>query len=367
MIKKLFYVLIMFVMAATAKGQQTIDELCQGASEDIYKSLRKANIAEQSKIVILYFEGQTGTGYAVKTPLGMHISNKLATILIKKLSKKEYYILFPENTQEKKYFSVPNTAEEQNKFYEKLNENQNPDYFITGKYYISSDFTTISLTEMVLKENKYKTGNAGKTIAFDSYRTIIQPQDAEELKHLNIEFSEEDDFMNKILQFSENNEDLFDAWLINLENKREVREYSTVFIGKSYTIIVEVKTPCFLYAFFYMPEDKLNPYLQPLYPYEIKTDKDSEEMFKIGMYQIPHPAGFVLEPTKGNMYIKIIATLKPMPFKFSSKEIYTQGNKRPSYLTSISNSDAEIFYTGLKTEQKQKSKLRSQLMIYTVE
>lgn len=358
MIKKFCFPLILIVMATMARGQQTLEDLCQGASEDIYKSLRKANIPEQSKIVFLYFEGQTGTGYAVKTPLGMRISNKLAAILIKKLSKKEYYILFPENTQEKKYFSVPNTAEEQNKFYEKLNENQNPDYFITGKYYISNDFTTISLTELVLKENKYKTGNAGKTIAFDSYKTIIQPQDAEDLKHLNIEFSEEDDFMNKILQFSEKSEDFFIAQLVDLKQKSEVKERGIMYIGNSYTIQLEIKSPCYVYAFFYMPEDKLHPYLQPLHPFENGPVKQ----FDKGIFYIPHAGGFEVEPPKGNTYIKFIASAKPLPLNITSKK-----DKDGAYNTSISNSDAEIFYTALKTEQRQKSKLRSQLMIFTVE
>jgi len=359
MIKFICITTICILSAIAVKAQSSIETLCNGAADNIYKQLKKADIASHSKIAVLYFEGQTGSSNSIKSLLGMRISNKVATYLAKKFNNKEYTILMPENTQEKRYFSPPNTPAEEEQFYRKLNENQRPDYFISGKYHISSDYTSLAISELSLKENKYKEGSTGKPYAFDPFKTTIISADIEEIKNLNIEFSENDDFMNKILQFSEISDDLFSCAVIDVATKKIMDENEKLIINRSYTIKVEVKKACFLYAFYYMPEDKDHPYLQPLFPFENGQPK----IFEPGTHNIPdNSEGFVIDPPVGNTYIKIFASVKPLTLNITSKK-----DKEGYFETSISYSDAEIFFTSLKSLQKQRVLLKTQIMTFGID
>jgi len=350
------FCLLCFYINAS-KAQPTIEQLCEGAADNIYKLIKK-NIPEQSKIAVLYFEGQTGSSNSIKTMLGIRISSKVAAYVAQKLNKKEFIILFPENTQEKKFFNLPSTAAEEEQFYKKLNENQRPDYFITGKYNISNNFSVISLSELVLKENKYKNSSPGKPYAFEPVSSNISPSDIEELKSLNIEFSEDDDYMNKILQFSESSEDLFSCSMHEVGNPKPIEYNGKLIVGKSYVIKIDVVKPCYIYAFFYMPEDKEHPYLMPLYPFEVKEQK----VFNPGEHYIPHADGFEIEPPAGSTYIKVIASLKPLSLQITSVK-----DKDGYYITSINKQDAEVFYTSLSSSYKNKLPLKAQILNFKVD
>ena len=290
--------------------------------------------------------------------LGIRISSKIGAYITQKLNKKKLIILYSENPQEKSFSSLPSTAAEEEQFYNKLNENQRPDYFITGKYNISNNYSTISISEMVLKENKYKNLTTGKPYAFEPLTVNIMPSDLEELKSLNIEFSEDDDYMNKILQFSENDEDLFFCSMLEVGNPKAIEFNGKLIVGKSYVLKVDISKPCYIYAFFYMPEDKDHPYLMPLYPYENKELK----ILGQGEQYLPHADGFEIEPPIGNTYIKVIASLKPLSLQISSVK-----DKDGYYLTSINKQDAEVFFTSLTSSHKNKIPLKAQILNFRVD
>ena len=352
----LLIVLILF--STELYAQVTIETLSQEAAENIYKQLKKADIAPQSKMAILYFEGQTGSSNSIKSLLGIRISNKVATYLAKKINTKKYTILMPENTQEKKYFSPPTTAAEQEDFYRNFNENQRPDYFIFGKYHISLDYSTITLSDIVMKENQYKLNSTNKSLGFESYTTSILSSDEEEIKTLNIEYGESEDFMSKILQFWGSNDDLFSFSVLDVETNNTIEENDKLLIGKSYSLKVEVKKSCYLYAFLYIPEDKEHPYLTPLYPYKNEKSK----LFEKGIYYLPHKGGFNIEPPIGNTYIKVIASIKPLALQIT----YIK-DKNGYMITSINQQDAEIFFTNLKSSQKLKIPITVQLKTFKIE
>lgn len=354
---KVIQILILLFIAGVSYSQSTFENLCKGAADNIYKQLKKANIPDQSKIAVLYFEGQTGSKNSMKTLLGIRLSNKLAVYLAQELNKTGYSVLFPENTQEKKFFSPPADSREAEAFYTKFNQNKFPDYFVTAKYYISGDYSTISVSDIVLKENQYSPGFTGKTFAFEPFKTNIVVSDVPEIKSLHIEFSENDDYMNKILQFTGNTSDLFDGVMMDLGKKEAMTENSSLIIKSSYTLKVNVKKPCYMYIFYYSPDDKDNPYLIPLYPYG-----ESEKPLQPGEHLLPTPQGIEIGPPVGNTYIKLIGSPNPLRLDYSSIK-----DKDGYYITKTSQDDAQLFHTKLNNCLKNSVPVHTQMLVFKVE
>ncbi len=352
--------LILFLSQFT-NAQTCIDNLCSDAANKIYRQLKHSNIPVGSKVAILYFEGETASNNNSKTMLGIRLSGRLSQKLIELTNKKEYIISYPINSQEKKYFKVPGTAEEENKFYNNLNDKLSPDYFITGKYYISPDFKTISFSELVIKENVFKPQNTGKSYSIEKTTASIELSDINDLKNLNIEISEEENYMNKILQFSDNNNfNLIKISLLHIfeQNKTEIVDNEKIFIGQSYCLKIEVIKPCYIYAFYYMPDDKDHPYLQPLYPYKEETPKQ----FEVGIYYLPHAGGFKIDPPVGKVYIKVIASNQPLSLMFTSLV-----DNNGSYYNTINSMNAEVFFGSLNSSQKNKIPISTQILSFIID
>lgn len=358
--KTLLFIAFVLTFSIISSAQTSIDNLCSEAATKIYRELKRSKIPDGSKIAVLYFEGETASNNNSKTMLGIRLSGRLSQKLIELTNKKEYIISYPINSQEKKYFKVPGTAEEENQFYNNLNDKLSPDYFITGKYYISPDFKTISFSELVLKENVFKHQSTGKSYSFEKSTISINTSEVDELKNLNIEYLENENFMNKILRFSDNNSpNLFEISLQHIVNydKKDVADNEIIFINESYCLKIEVLKPCYIYAFYYMPDDKEHPYLQPLYPFRDENPK----MHNKDIYYLPHSGGFKIEPPTGNAYIKIFACNQPLSLLFTSTK-----DNNGSFYNTINSRNAEDFFNSLTTAQRNKIPLNSRILNFNI-
>jgi len=361
---KLTHILIIFLFSSflinTSKAQQTLENAANKAADNIVSGIKSCkDIPRDSKIAVLFFESSDGS----KTKLGAMLSKKIAAKVSLSFNKKEYDILFPENIEEKqidkmsaKYFRPPSTQEEE-EFYKNFNNSKRPDYFLIGKYYINPSFSKITITEISIQKNTYNLNDKKTSCGIDNTSEItIENEDIETLRRLNLPITTETDFYMQLMNFNGNQTDFFDFNIYDIDAKKELNENSPMIINKFYSLSVHVKKPCYLYAFMYCPDDKENPFIQPLYPY----NEEDSTLFQAGDYYLPTSGGFLLTPPASKVYFKII-TVSAENLKIEMKT--TKGID--GYITTVLDIyKSELLMLTLNQILKKRAPVEAKLKIY---
>jgi len=361
---KLTHILIIFLFSSflinTSKAQQTLENAANKAADNIVSGIKSCkDIPRDSKIAVLFFESSDGS----KTKLGAMLSKKIAAKVSLSFNKKEYDILFPENIEEKqidkmsaKYFRPPSTQEEE-EFYKNFNNSKRPDYFLIGKYYINPSFSKITITEISIQKNTYNLNDKKTSCGIDNTSEItIENEDIETLRRLNLPITTETDFYMQLMNFNGNQTDFFDFNIYDIDAKKELNENSPMIINKFYSLSVHVKKPCYLYAFMYCPDDKENPFIQPLYPY----NEGDSTLFQAGDYYLPTSGGFLLTPPASKVYFKII-TVSAENLKIEMKT--TKGID--GYITTVLDIyKSELLMLTLNQILKKRAPVEAKLKIY---
>jgi len=361
---KLTHILIIFLFSSflinTSKAQQTLENAANKAADNIVSGIKSCkDIPRDSKIAVLFFESSDGS----KTKLGAMLSKKIAAKVSLSFNKKEYDILFPENIEEKqidkmsaKYFRPPSTQEEE-EFYKNFNNSKRPDYFLIGKYYINPSFSKITITEISIQKNTYNLNDKKTSCGINNTSEIlIENEDIETLRRLNLPITTETDFYMQLMNFNGNQTDFFDFNIYDIDAKKELNENSPMIINKFYSLSVHVKKPCYLYAFMYCPDDKENPFIQPLYPY----NEEDSTLFQAGDYYLPTSGGFLLTPPASKVYFKII-TVSAENLKIEMKT--TKGID--GYITTVLDIyKSELLMLTLNQILKKRAPVEAKLKIY---
>lgn len=237
--RNLFLLIIFLMFLNAVMAQESIEKVANSMAENIEAGLKKCrDIPRNSKIALLYFESSEG----MRSTLGMQLSQKTAIKLMALLNKKDFIIMAPENVETKKlnkisasFFSLPEKEESEN-FYKNFNNNQRPDYFITGRYYVDASFTKLTLTEFSIQKNTYELGGAKKTACgFENATVDISPADKNDIiKYHTVSLDEvstiiSEGISQKVAVFPELKSSLVRVDNITLGNTLSMSEFSQRF------------------------------------------------------------------------------------------------------------------------------------------
>lgn len=352
--KKLVFLLICVSAFFSVYAQESIEKISNKIAVEFKKEIPKS---ENNKILVLPFLTEDGK----KTELGIRLANSIADNLSAILNKKdEIEILNPKlssgiRNASEMYFIPPSKQSDESELRVKMQLKNTPTLFISGTFSVDVSTKQLKISNLNLSPNNYS-GDATdlKTLAIKSF-TINLETDEELifLKKLSIGLQEESDYYNQLMLLQGNYDKLFSFNISPIKQEDNLNaNFLELKIGKSYTIEVNVHEDCYLFAFYYMPDDKQHPYIMPLYPYK-QNQKNSDLFKKNKKYFLPTSSGITIEPPIGaSVFILVGISNKNLYLDFDShkdEDGYTY--------TKLSQKSTKLFIEQLKQEIEQTNKI----------
>lgn len=355
--KKVFLSLILIGFISVSYSQQTLELLCQKLTEETYKQLHRNALPGKAKIAVCSFVGEYGTENNLTTSLGIMIANEYALQLKRELQGKKRLenieILINDNIDNSlnaemlNTFVPPANSADEDKFYKQLQDNQRPDYFISGKYKIIGNFHSIQLKDVRMTKNKFnlKFDDQGfKPPVFESVEQIIESEaDVHLLTQFNTNIKNVPEVYADFIKMHNPNK-FFDFKIVHASNAKDVAAHEALRLNAEYQLQVNVMEDLYLYGFSYESEDLQSMHMYMLYP----ISPTENNFCKAGIYSLPKMGNeeftfYPSPPISGQYLIKIIASKTKLALDFTQTE---QG-----YIY-LSESQCQAFYKQLKNMAK---------------
>jgi len=358
--KSCFFLLLLLWCNLLAFPQVTLDNAAERAAKDIAKLL-KSRVPENSKISALMLHGCSGSSDTMKTVLGMRLASKISAELSKLLNNKSWEIIPVDfNNIEKearKGTTPPADSKLLDEFYTNFNKAKKPDYFITGKYRINEDYSTLQLSEINLVKNTYNFNIISKSVlTCDKFTVNIITSEIDELKKLNVEITPSSDYCTTLMNWHPaTNAGFFTFSITDTATNKIITESDTLYINSNYFFWADIKSPCYIYIFTRQPCDKSHPDIYSLYP----TTGDKPKLLPIGKTLLTQVN--TSEPA-GETFYKVIASKEPLFIKFTSAK-----DSEGYILNEMNNADSEFFLTQLKNFNNSGKIFDCKLFLYTIQ
>jgi len=313
----LFTLLLSVVIGFKSFAQQSLlmNQISEKLSVEINKLIKRSDLGTNPKIAITMFSYDNNITDTLKTILGIRFAESLAHSLMVECRRSEVKILFPENTTNsldetmRSYFTPPTGAAASEYWAEHLNELR-PDYYISANIHLSEN--AFSILNLRIIADFYRHSDM-RSVALEDQSFPITAVEYLQLLKLAIPIGNE--INNSYLELINlNTTGSFMKATIVDERKQPVTP--PLDVAKYYQIEVNLTESAYLYAFYYDPQDKENPFISMIHPYL----PNSEKMFSAGKFLLPENTFFeIMPPAVGKIFIQVIAAKKPLGLIFSSE------------------------------------------------
>lgn len=306
----LLFIYIFFINAYVFSQTLSLENICENAAQKSMKVIKK-QLPKNAKIALCLFTGTNYKNDAVKTALGIKITEAFYHQLILK-TKKEYQIIFPDGFSNKvlsdasgKYFEPPKNAEDEAKFWQSYLNGQKPEYFITGQYALENN--RLFLKNIFISSDVYSNNPSKFTI--ENVDLEIDQNTFNNYEHQNREINAFSDPIVALLNLKTTGS-FFDYSFI--KNKESKPANEAFVINIDYNILLDIKKKTFFYAVFYQendPETK-EPILIYPEPNKItgKSEVNNQIMLNPGKIIIPENWNINFTPPVGDFMILLLAT-----------------------------------------------------------
>jgi hypothetical protein len=309
----LCYLLFAFIVPTnTSVFSQSLnlENICENAAQKSMKVIKK-QLPNNAKIALCLFTGTNYKNDAIKTALGIKITEAFYHQLILK-TKKDYQIIFPDGFSNKvlsdassKYFEPPKNAEDEAKFWQSYLNGQKPDYFITGQYALENNH--LLLKNIFISSDVYSNNPSKFTI--ENVGLEIDQNTFNNYEHQNREINAFSDPIVELLNLKSRGS-FFDYSFIKNKTPKPANE--AFLINVDYNILLDIKKKTFFYAVFYQENDPETKEPILIYPEPNKntgkTEGSNQMMLNPGKLIIPENWNINFTPPVGDFMILLLAT-----------------------------------------------------------
>lgn len=360
--KKLLLFVLIINISSFAFSQKILDLLTVKAASNIVDAVEK--LPDGSKVTMTFFacDDDNPSKNNATTRLGIKFTKYLAKEIRVEIQKRKlsHRLLFPEEIDDKLYekmkagFKKPDDISSQD-FWAEFLKNQKADFYILGKYRIDGDYQTINIVGTQIFPNNLGDYPSNQVIPVEGkiYKKIKDDGDKKYLKNLNEPLLELNDAYEELVYWQGSGADFS---LKHLDADGNKLSGFNLVVGKDYNISINLKKSAYVYAFFFDPTDKENPYMYMLYPY----DMNMNNFLTAGSHSLPPGYTYTPEPPGDGeqVYFQIFVSEVKIPIKFTCKE------DDEGYISAIFyEDDCEDFLK--KINEKDKTKISTKQLTFT--
>jgi hypothetical protein len=358
--KKIFILIGLLGLSFSGQAQVTVfEEASTQLADELGKTIRKTrDFPDNAKIAVCVFLGYNEETDTLKATLGLRLSKKVHQSLAYSFRNKDYKCMFPDNPDGDdlaesmaNYYTPPKTAEERDKFWKNMLDENVPDFFLTGKYRLVNN--KLIIRSVFLHHNKFNDGlNFRKDLALNEDILVDVPSgEIKTLQKLNYPINNISEVFSELVRFKGTG-NFLDFNILHFPDDKKpgiaLKDDDFMIIDHKYQLAMDLNQQLYVYLLSFDAADKKHPYFYLIHPYEIENFHKEGP----GLVTIPREATFSPTPPEGNVLFKIIASPVEIPLKYdkyktdkNSYEIYLKESNCRAFLDELKGVPADKIAT----------------------